>query len=87
MESYTFTSNTYGSKLVSKSLKGTPLSYSVSHKLDLHFSWYQTVVFFFIIRVIANMEYASGNLQKVHSLQSAGNNRLLSYRQLRKQEK
>lgn len=46
MDSCTFSSSTYGTKLISKSLKGTPLSYNATHKPDLHFPLYQTFAFY-----------------------------------------
>lgn len=46
MDSCTFSSSTFGTKLISKSLKGTPLSYNATHKPDLHFPLYQTFAFY-----------------------------------------
>ena len=46
MDSCTFSSSTYGTKLTSKSLKGTPLSYNATHKPDLHFPLYQIFAFY-----------------------------------------
>lgn len=54
MDSCTFSSSTYGTKLISKSLKGTPLSCNATHKPDLHFPLYQT---------FANMDSGSGKYQ------------------------
>lgn len=46
MDNCTFSSSTYGTKLISKSLKGTPLSHNATHKPDLHFPLYQIFAFY-----------------------------------------
>lgn len=62
MDSCTFSSSTYGTKPISKSLKGTPLSYNATHKPDLHFPLYQTFAFYNLSN-LQNMDSGSGKYQ------------------------